>query len=99
MHRSQRFCHFFKCILEVMFSDGFCLHQLNYVKMAALQFYLQSGKQRNVGWVADDSYVGFGQKFSGAKGSVRRCVFTKVRGEVFAHFLAIAVKRHNSKWN
>jgi hypothetical protein len=41
--------------------------------MAAFQFYLQSGKQkRRVG--GDESYVVFGQKFSGEKGSVTRCV-------------------------
>jgi hypothetical protein len=45
---------FFKCILEVMFFEGvqhgllFCLDHLNCVKMVALQFYLQSGKQRKV---------------------------------------------------
>jgi hypothetical protein len=37
--------------------------------MAAFQFYLQSGKQRKVGWVGEDSHVGFGQKIPGEKGS------------------------------
>jgi hypothetical protein len=41
--------------------------------MAAFQFYLQSGKQRKVGWVGDVSHVVFGQKFPGGKKSVRRC--------------------------
>jgi hypothetical protein len=43
---------FVKCTLEVVFCVflRFCLDQLNYVKMAALQFYLQSGKERKVGW-------------------------------------------------
>jgi hypothetical protein len=31
--------------------------------MAALQFYLQSGIQREVVWVRDDSHVAFGQTF------------------------------------
>jgi hypothetical protein len=54
---------FCKCILEVVFREGvqhslrFCLKHLSCVKMAAFQFYLQSGKQRNVaeekgGWWA-----------------------------------------------
>jgi hypothetical protein len=70
---------FFKCILEVVFCEGvqhclrFCLHQLNYVKMVASQFYLQLGKQRKVGWMGDDSHVVFGQTAPGEKGSVRQC--------------------------
>jgi hypothetical protein len=40
----------------------FCLHYLNCVKMAGFQFYLQSRKQREVGWVGDDNHVVFGQK-------------------------------------
>jgi hypothetical protein len=35
----------------------FCLDHLNCVKMAAFQFYIQSGTQRKVGWVGDDSHV------------------------------------------
>jgi hypothetical protein len=42
--------------------------------MAAFQLYLQSGKQRKVGWVGDHSHVVFGQKFPGEKRSVRWCV-------------------------
>jgi hypothetical protein len=48
---------FCKCILEVVFCEGvqhrlrFCLHHLNCVTMAVFQFYLQSEKQRKVGWV------------------------------------------------
>jgi hypothetical protein len=38
--------------------------------MAAFQCYLQSGKQRKVGWVREDSQVAFGQKFPGVKESV-----------------------------
>jgi hypothetical protein len=65
---------------EVVFCEGvqhrlrFCLNQLSCVEIAAFQFYLQSGKQRKVRWVGDDSHVGFGQEFPGEEGSVRRCV-------------------------
>jgi hypothetical protein len=47
----------FKSILEVLFCEGvqhllrFCLDHLNNVQMVAFQFYLQSRKQREVGWV------------------------------------------------
>jgi hypothetical protein len=51
----------------------FGLHHLNCVKMAAVQFYLQSGKQGKVGWV-EDSHIVFGKKFQSENGSVRRCV-------------------------
>jgi hypothetical protein len=58
---------FFKCILKVVFCEGvqhclqFGLDQLNCVKMATLQFYLQSGKQKSW-WVGDDSHALFGKK-------------------------------------
>jgi hypothetical protein len=52
----------------------FCLHHLSCVKMAAFQFYLQSGKQWKLGWVRDGSHVDFGQRFPGEKGSERRSV-------------------------
>jgi hypothetical protein len=45
----------FKCILKVMFCEGvqhrlrFCLDHLSCVKIAAFQFYLQSGKGMKVG--------------------------------------------------
>jgi hypothetical protein len=39
--------------------------------MAAFHFYLQSGKQKKVRWVVDDSNVVFSQKFPGEKVSVR----------------------------
>jgi hypothetical protein len=45
---------FFKCNLEVVFCEGvqyrlrFYLDRHNCVKMAAFQFYLQSGKQKKV---------------------------------------------------
>jgi hypothetical protein len=50
----------------------FFIDHLSCVKMATFQFYLQSLKQRKVGWVGDDSHVDFGKKFAGEKGSVRR---------------------------
>jgi hypothetical protein len=52
----------------------FSLDHFNRVKMAEFQFYLQSGKQRKVGWVGDDSHIVFGQKFPGEEGSVRQCI-------------------------
>jgi hypothetical protein len=42
--------------------------------MAAFQFYMQSGKQKKVGWAGDDGHAAFGHKFPGEKGSVKRCV-------------------------
>jgi hypothetical protein len=42
--------------------------------MAADQFYIQSGKQREVGWVGDGSHVVLVKKFPDEKGNVRRCV-------------------------
>jgi hypothetical protein len=71
---------FFKHILEVMFCEGaqhhlrFGISHLYCVKMAAFQFYLQSGKQRKVWWVGNDSHVVFGKKFPGEKGSVRQYI-------------------------
>jgi hypothetical protein len=56
IHRAQPFCHCFKCILEVVFSEGvqhcprFC------VKIATSQFDLLSGTLSKVGWVGDDSH-------------------------------------------
>jgi hypothetical protein len=67
MHRSQRYCHFVN-VLEVEFCEGvqhrlrFCLDSLNCDKMASFQFYLQSGKQRKIWWVGDDSDVAIGSK-------------------------------------
>jgi hypothetical protein len=67
-------------------------------------------RNRKVGWEGDDSYVVFGQKFLADKGSVRWCIVrcldaaagsfvTKVWGEVFAHFDAVAIKCHSSMKN
>jgi hypothetical protein len=93
----------------MMFSttcDSAC--HLNCVKMAAFQFYLQSGKQRNAKWMGVHSHVVFGQKFPSKKGIVRwvRCrdatassSVTKVRGEVFAHFHMVTVICHSSMQN
>jgi hypothetical protein len=53
-----------------MFCEGvqhrlqFYLNHLKCVKMAAFQFYLQSGEERKVGWVGVDSPVVFGKKNS-----------------------------------
>jgi hypothetical protein len=69
-----------KCIMEVVVCEGvqhrlrFCLDHLNCVKMTVLQFYLQLGKRRKVGWAEDDSHVVSVKKFPGEKGSVRLCV-------------------------
>jgi hypothetical protein len=69
--------------------------------MVAFQFYLQSGKQRKVGWVGDDSHVVFGKKFPGEN---RKCetvhchdaaassFVTKVWSKVFTNFHAVAVE-------
>jgi hypothetical protein len=53
------------CVLCVQHRLRFCLDNLSCIKMAALQFYLKSGKQRRVGWVGEDSLVIFGQEFPG----------------------------------
>jgi hypothetical protein len=70
---------FFNCTLTVVFSESvqhrlrFFFDHLTSVSMAAFQFYLQSGKQKNVMWVGDNSHV-FGETFPGNKESVRRCI-------------------------
>jgi hypothetical protein len=35
--------------------------------MAAIQFYLNSGEQRKVEWVGEDTHVGFGKKIAGKR--------------------------------
>jgi hypothetical protein len=98
-----------------MFCEGlqhrlrFYLDHLNCVKIAAFQFYLQSGKQRKVGWEGDDNHVVFGLKFIASCG--RKCetvccrdataslFVAKFRDEMFAHFHAVAIKRHSSMLN
>jgi hypothetical protein len=62
---------FLKLILEIVFCED--VHHLNCVKMAAFQFYHQSGKQREVRWVGNNCDVVSGQKFPGEKGIVRWC--------------------------
>jgi hypothetical protein len=52
----------------------FCLDHLSFIKMAAFQFYLQTGQQSKVGWVGDDSRFVSGQKFRAEKRSVKRSV-------------------------
>jgi hypothetical protein len=52
----------------------FCLQHFNCVKMAAFLFYIQSGEQRKVERVGNNSHVGSGKKFPGEKGIVKRCV-------------------------
>jgi hypothetical protein len=76
-------------------------------QLCGLSFYIQSGKQRKVRWVGDDSHVVFGQEFAGEMGSVRlhccdaraNSFVTKVQGEVFAHFHAVTIKHDSSMWN
>jgi hypothetical protein len=73
MYRFQCFCRFLKCILEIVFCEGvqlrlrLCLDHLNCVKMAVVQFYLQSEKQKSTVCVRDDTRVIFGQEFPGEK--------------------------------
>jgi hypothetical protein len=105
---------FFKCILEAVFCEEvqhrplFCLHHLNCAKMAPLQFYFQSGKQREVGWVGDDSHVVFWLKSSLVRNEVWdgalswrsiQFICRQIWGEVFTHFHRVAFKRHSSMRN
>jgi hypothetical protein len=87
-----------------MFTGGvqnrlrFCLDQLSCVEMGPFSV-ICNWVNRELGWVGDDSHDMFGQKFSGKKWSVRQYVVVKVRGEIFAHIHAVAVKRLNSMRN
>jgi hypothetical protein len=62
-----------------MFSEGvhshlrFCLDHLSCVEMGPFSF-IYSWVNRELRWVGDDSYVIFGQKFSGEKLSARQYV-------------------------
>jgi hypothetical protein len=77
--------------------------------MAVFHFYLQLGKQRKVGWVGDGSHVVFSSKnslMSKSKYETVHCrdatassFIAEVRGEVFARFHAVALKRHSSMRN
>jgi hypothetical protein len=53
--------------------------------------------------VSEGRYVIFGQKFPDEKGNVSQCFASsfvaKLRGEVFANFHAVTVKRHSSMRN
>jgi hypothetical protein len=74
----------------------------------ALPILSSIGEQRKVGWMGTTDILFFFQKFPGEK---RKCetvhvvkqqpVFynAKVREEIFAHFLAVAVQRHSSTRN
>jgi hypothetical protein len=75
MHHSQCFCHFFKCILEVVLSTTCDSVSITAVvsKWQPFSSVFNWGN-RKVGWVGDNSHVVFGQKFPGEKGSVGRCV-------------------------
>jgi hypothetical protein len=73
------------------------------LKWRAFQFYIQLGKTEKSRVGGDDSHFVFGQEFPGEKGSVRQyrdattgSFAAKVRGEVFAHFHAVAINRHSS---
>jgi hypothetical protein len=63
-----------------VFSEGvqhrlrFCLDYLDCVKMAAFQLYLQSGKQRKVGFLGTTGILFLVKKIPGEKESVKRCV-------------------------
>jgi hypothetical protein len=59
---------------------------------------LSSTVETKVCWVGDGSHVVFGQKFPGGKCETVRCrdatasyFVAKFRGEVFAHFYAVAL--------
>jgi hypothetical protein len=86
----------------------FCLHHLNCVKMAAFQFYLQSGKQRKIGWVRDDSHVAFGKKILYWKrkfetvccrDATASSFVAKLCAKVFVHFHAVVVQCLSSMQN
>jgi hypothetical protein len=70
----------------------FCLDHLSCFKIGAFQFYLQLGKQRRtVGWWTTIMLVPWWN------GSLKRCVVVaEVRGKVFSHFHAVAMKHHSS---
>jgi hypothetical protein len=90
---------FFKCILEVVFCKGvqrrsrFCLNHLSCIKMAAFQFYLQSGKQTKVGWVW--LKIPWLKRKCGmvhCHDATASSFVTNVQGKIFTHFHAVAIK-------
>jgi hypothetical protein len=70
----------------------------------AFQFYLRSGKQRKVGWVENDSHVVLVKNSmvkeevwdGGCSDATASSFVAGVRGEVFAHYYAVAAKRYSS---
>jgi hypothetical protein len=71
MRLSQRFCRFFKCILEVVFYDG-VQHPCNSASISSIlskwRLVLSSFGVTDKSKVGgDDSYVVLGQKFPGEK--------------------------------
>jgi hypothetical protein len=81
------------------------LPQSSQLCQVAFRFCLQSRKQKQIIWVLEDRHIVFGQKLPGEKRKREtvRCrdatpssIAPKVRGEVFSHFHAIAVKIHSS---
>jgi hypothetical protein len=80
---------FLECVLEVVFCEGVSAacdsaSITSIVKMEVFQFYLQSGKQRKIGWVGDDRHVAFGQKFPGEK----KCETVRCRDATTSSFVA-----------
>jgi hypothetical protein len=84
------------------------LNRLNCIKITTFQFDFQSGNQRRVRCVGDDSHVGFVQQFPDEKikcesvrchDAIASSFVAKFRGEVLANFYAVAVKRHSSMRN
>jgi hypothetical protein len=60
--------------------------------MVVFQFYLQSGKERKVGWVMTVMLF-LVKKFTSATAS---SFVTKAWGKILAHFHAVTVKCHGS---
>jgi hypothetical protein len=101
---------FLNASLEVVFCEGvqhrlqFCLDHLIYIKMAALHFHLQSVKQKSKMSMGRQSCCFLVKKIPGVemvrfRDATATSFVAKVRGEVFAHFHAVAIKRHSSMWN
>jgi hypothetical protein len=70
---------FFKCILEVVFCEGFSTAcdsaSVTSVVSKWRPFSFVFGRgNRKVVWVADDSHGVLGQKVQGEKGNVRLCI-------------------------
>jgi hypothetical protein len=85
----------------------FCLHHLSCVKMVSFQFHVQLGKQKKVGWVGKTVML-IWSKISWWKNkcdtvccrdAAASSLVTKIQGEIFAHFYAVAVICHSSMQN